>query len=100
VIECATIQVPMDYDNPEGESIELALNRRAVDGATRNILVNPGGPGGSGLDMVSSTVPSMFSDDLQRAYNVIGFDPRGVGESSPVPCQSAAETDKGRQENL
>ena len=100
VIECATIQVPMDYDNPEGESIELALNRRAVDGATRNILVNPGGPGGSGLDMVSSTVPSMFCDDLQRAYNVIGFDPRGVGESSPVTCQSAAETDKGRQENL
>ena len=100
IIECATIKVPMDYANPEGQSIDLALNRRAVDGATGNILVNPGGPGGSGLDMVSSTVPSMFSNDLQRAYNVIGFDPRGVGESSPVTCQSAAETDKGRQENL
>lgn len=100
IIECATIEVPLDYADPEGESIDLALNRRAVDGATGNLLVNPGGPGGSGLDLVASSVPGMFSADLQRAYNVIGFDPRGVGESSPVTCQSGAETDEGRQENL
>ncbi len=100
IIECATVKVPMDYANPEGQSIDLALNRRSVEGAAGNLLVNPGGPGGSGLDMVAESVPSMFSTDLQRAYNVIGFDPRGVGESSPVTCQSDAEIDEGRQGNL
>lgn len=99
-LECTTIKVPLDYGDPTGESIELSINRRAADGASRNLLVNPGGPGGSGLDMVESSVQTMFSDQLQKSYNVIGFDPRGVGESSPVTCQSDAETDEGRQENL
>lgn len=100
VIECATIKVPLDYADPSGESIELSLNRRAAEGASRNLLVNPGGPGGSGLDLVEASVQVMFSADLQKAYNVIGFDPRGVGESSPITCQSDAEIDEGRQENL
>ncbi|UYQ78087.1 alpha/beta hydrolase [Glutamicibacter sp. JL.03c] len=99
-LECATIKVPLDYGDPTGESIELSLNRRTAESASRNLLVNPGGPGGSGLDMVESSVQTMFSDQLQQSYNIIGFDPRGVGESSPVTCQSDAETDEGRQENL
>lgn len=100
IVECATIKVPLDYADPAGESIELSLNRRASEGAERNLLVNPGGPGGSGLEMVVSSVPAMFSGDLQQAYNVIGFDPRGVGESSPVTCQPDEQIDEGRQENL
>jgi len=100
VLECTTIKVPLDYAQPSGDSIDLALNRRVAEGASRNLLVNPGGPGGSGLDMVESSVQTMFSSDLQKAYNIIGFDPRGVGESTPVTCQSDAETDEGRQENL
>lgn len=100
VLECATLKVPLDYSDPSGESIELSLNRRAAENASANLLINPGGPGGSGLDMVESSVQSMFSEDLQAAYNIIGFDPRGVGKSSPVTCQTDAEIDQGRQENL
>jgi len=99
-LECSTIKVPLDYANPTGQSIELSLNRRAAENATGNLLINPGGPGGSGLDMVASSVQLMFSDDLMSSYNVVGFDPRGVGKSSPVTCQSDAEMDSGRQENL
>lgn len=99
-LECSTIKVPLDYADPTGESIELSLNRRTAQNATGNLLINPGGPGGSGLDMVESSVQLMFSDDLLSSYNVIGFDPRGVGQSTPVTCQSDAEIDQGRQENL
>lgn len=99
-IECADIEVPLDYAAPEKDSIMLALNRRAVDGAQGNLLVNPGGPGGSGLDMVAESVQLMLSNDLQRAYNIIGFDPRGVGQSTPVTCQTDKEIDASRQENL
>lgn len=99
-IECATVKVPLSYAQPEADSISLALNRRVSDGATKNLLVNPGGPGGSGLDLVASSVQLMFSTELQREYNVIGFDPRGVGESTPVQCQSDEQIDEGRQLNL
>lgn len=100
IVECATIKVPLDYSQPESESIELALNRRAAPDSEKNLLINPGGPGGSGLDMVTSSVPLMFSEDLQAEYNVIGFDPRGVGQSSPIQCLSDAERDAARQLNL
>ncbi|MGP9490499.1 alpha/beta hydrolase [Glutamicibacter sp. AOP33-2CA-4] len=99
-VECATIQVPLDYENPGQEDIDLALNRRASEGAKRNLLVNPGGPGGSGLGMVTDSVPHIFSNDLQREFNTIGFDPRGVGKSSPVKCQTDEQTDLSRQQNL
>ncbi|WP_404289231.1 alpha/beta hydrolase [Glutamicibacter arilaitensis] len=99
-VECATIQVPLDYAEPGEESIDLALNRRVSEGAKRNLLVNPGGPGGSGLGMVTDTVPAIFSEDLQREFNAVGFDPRGVGESSPVECQTDEQIDQSRQQNL
>ncbi|GAA1405384.1 alpha/beta hydrolase [Glutamicibacter uratoxydans] len=99
-IECASIDVPLNYDEPEKDSIKLALNRRAAEGAQGNLLVNPGGPGGSGIDLVTQGTQVMFSNNLQRAYNIIGFDPRGVGESTRVICQSDKEVDEGRQENL
>ncbi len=100
IIECAEIEVPLSYDAPQDQSITLSLNRRSVEGAQGNLLINPGGPGGSGLDMVTGSVQTMLSNDLQRAYNIIGFDPRGVGQSTPVTCQTDEETDEGRQENL
>lgn len=99
VIECATLKVPLDYENPQDGSIDLALNRRVAQGSEKNLLVNPGGPGGSGLDLVKSSVPLMFSKELQREYNVIGFDPRGVGKSTPVTCLDDAEQDELRQQN-
>lgn len=100
IVECATLTVPLDYSQPESQSIELALNRRAAASSEKNLLVNPGGPGGSGIDLVASSVPLMFSEELQDEYNIIGFDPRGVGQSSPINCLSDAERDASRQENL
>ncbi|MDR4533873.1 alpha/beta hydrolase [Glutamicibacter sp. PS] len=99
-LECATVEVPLNYAKPDGERIELALNRRKAQNAQGNLLVNPGGPGGSGLTLVSQSATSMFTPELQRSYNLIGFDPRGVGESSPITCQSDAEKDDSRQSNL
>lgn len=100
ILDCATVEVPLNYEEPEKESIKLALNRRAAKGAQGNLLVNPGGPGGSGIDLVAQSAQVMFSNDLQRAYNIIGFDPRGVGQSTPIACLSDEEVDEGRQENL
>ncbi|WP_062292874.1 alpha/beta hydrolase [Demequina phytophila] len=87
-LECATIQVPLDWEDPDGETVDLAINRaRATDPDARigSLLINPGGPGGSGLDLTESFVVSA-GEDVLAAYDVIGFDPRGVGESSPLAC--------------
>lgn len=100
VVECAQIEVPVDYAKPGGHTMTLALNKRAGKNAQGSLLVNPGGPGGSGLDFVRSGVPAMFGRNLQRSYDVIGFDPRGVGSSTPVTCQTAAEQDASRQQQF
>lgn len=100
IIECTTVKVPLSYSDPGGQSIELALNRRSAENSDKNLLVNPGGPGGSGLDMVTSSVPLMFSKELQKEYNIIGFDPRGVGQSTPISCLDDEERDAAREENL
>jgi len=96
-VECAEISVPLDYSKPEGETITLAMNKRAGKNVQGSLLVNPGGPGGSGLDLVRNGVPSPFSLELQRNFDIVGFDPRGVGSSSPVICENAAEQDASRQ---
>jgi pimeloyl-ACP methyl ester carboxylesterase len=91
--ECATAQVPLDYDAPDGEVIELALLRAPATGDDRlgTLLVNPGGPGGSGIDYAASTV---VNDAVHERYDIVGFDPRGVGESTPVDCLSDADLDE------
>lgn len=93
--ECARVDVPMDYAAPEGERVELALKRvRAGDPSTRigSLLVNPGGPGGSGMSFVESA-SMVFTPEVMAAYDVVGWDPRGVGASTPVECVSDAELD-------
>ncbi|WP_234998788.1 alpha/beta hydrolase [Demequina sp. NBRC 110057] len=94
-LECATIQVPLDWDEPDGDTVDLAINRYpAADQDSRigSLLINPGGPGGSGLDFTESFVTTA-GDDLLDSYDVVGFDPRGVGESTPVECGSDATID-------
>jgi len=97
--ECGTLEVPMDYDNPEDDVFTLALGRRAAtdpDKRLGSLLLNPGGPGGSGLTMLDS-IGLYFSADVMEHYDVIGFDPRGVGESEPaVSCLTDAERDERR----
>jgi pimeloyl-ACP methyl ester carboxylesterase len=93
--ECATIRVPLDYDKPAGQTIELRLRKAAArDRATRigTLFINPGGPGGSGTQYVSAAA-LVLGAPLLRRFDVIGWDPRGVGESTPVRCLDTAQMD-------
>ncbi|MFJ9608812.1 alpha/beta hydrolase [Kitasatospora sp. NPDC101176] len=86
--QCATVSVPLDYAHPEGERITLAVSRiaSAKPGLRRGVLLTvPGGPGGSGVDVPSSAVKRLPQSVLDR-YDLVGFDPRGVGRSTPVNC--------------
>jgi pimeloyl-ACP methyl ester carboxylesterase len=83
--ECAFITAPLDYDNPGGATIQLAISRvkhKTPDSQSQGImLVNPGGPGGSGLGL--STLGQYVPNNGGDPYDWIGFDPRGVGASTP-----------------
>ncbi len=85
-LKCATLRVPLDYSNPSGKQITLSVDElpaRKPDERIGPLLVNPGGPGASGLEFASG-IP-LPSDVLDR-FDIVGFDPRGVGESTPVQC--------------
>ncbi|QYC39499.1 Tripeptidyl aminopeptidase precursor [Nonomuraea coxensis DSM 45129] len=87
-LECATVEVPLDYSRPSGQSIKVAINRiraKTPRNADRlgTLLINPGGPGASGralTEYVASGLPAGVSE----RYDVVGFDPRGVGASEPA----------------
>jgi pimeloyl-ACP methyl ester carboxylesterase len=89
--ECGTVSVPVDWSQPRGARVDLALARRpATDPAARigALVFNPGGPGISGRN-VALFQPGTFSDALRRRFDIVGFDPRGAGLSNPVMCSSA-----------
>ncbi|MEV4560167.1 alpha/beta hydrolase [Kitasatospora sp. NPDC049285] len=86
--ECATVTVPVDYREPRGPQLTLAISRIATarPESRRGVLVLiPGGPGGSGLNGPSSAAARLPRSVLDR-YDLVGFDPRGVGRSTPVDC--------------
>jgi pimeloyl-ACP methyl ester carboxylesterase len=92
--QCATAQAPLSWDDPESEAIELSLKRRSATGEkVGSLLVNPGGPGGSGVDFVEGAV-KMFGEPLKKSFDVVGFDPRGVGGSTQVRCFDDARKDE------
>src|SRR5690349_21028896 len=87
--ECATATVPTDHDEPDGATTTLALTRLpATDPANRigSLFTNPGGPGGSGVDFVQSAGEFAWTPEVRARFDVIGFDPRGVGASDPTTC--------------
>jgi len=86
--ECATAIAPLDWDNPSAATdIELALARHPATGTKiGSLFVNPGGPGASGYDFIRDAVDTATSAELQQRFDVIGWDPRGVGRSSAVSC--------------
>ncbi|NJQ05441.1 alpha/beta hydrolase [Streptomyces lonarensis] len=93
--ECATLTVPQDYDDPEGDTLSVAMIRARAGGDESDrigsLLFNFGGPGGSGV----VTLPA-FSDDyasLHKRYDLVSFDPRGVGDSEGVVCLDDQELD-------
>ncbi|WP_433306761.1 alpha/beta hydrolase [Actinoplanes sp. CA-030573] len=85
---CATYEVPLDYDKPHGPTTTIALARRpAGDPAHKigTIFVNPGGPGGPGRGMVT-VADQIVAPDVLARFDIVGFDPRGIGASDPVEC--------------
>ena len=90
--QCAKVKVPLDYSQPAGQTIEIAMKKHLATGSTRQgtLFMNPGGPGGSGVDDVGGMAASAFSG-VQSAYDIIGFDPRGIGSSTAITCSSDAE---------
>ncbi|GAA1942474.1 alpha/beta hydrolase [Agromyces allii] len=92
--DCATAKAPLDWEAPGDGEIELALVRhRATGDRIGSLLVNPGGPGGSGYDFVKDSLDYAVGEPLQQSFDVIGFDPRGVGRSSAVACYDSAGMD-------
>ncbi|MGH1561205.1 alpha/beta hydrolase [Mumia sp. DW29H23] len=94
--ECASAEVPLDYDAPDGDRITLELRRLpAGDPSSRrgSLFINPGGPGGSGVDYVASFTATA-GDDVLDTYDVVGFDPRGVARSTPLECADTAQLDE------
>ncbi|MYR45391.1 alpha/beta hydrolase, partial [Streptomyces sp. SID5910] len=84
-LQCASLLVPLDHARPDGKRITLALSRVPHTATTYQgpLLVNPGGPGGSGLTL-AGFVASSLPKKVAAQYDVIGFDPRGVGKSEPA----------------
>lgn len=95
-MQCAEVFAPMDWNDLEGERITLALVKQPAKSGTSlgTIFVNPGGPGGSGYDYVASSIDFAVGQPLQEHYDIVGWDPRGVGLSSPVTCLSAEGMDE------
>jgi pimeloyl-ACP methyl ester carboxylesterase len=90
-MQCSTVLVPLDYRDPGGRKIEIAVSRLpSTDPAKRRgvLLVNPGGPGLPGLPM---PIVMTFPEQVRESYDVIGFDPRGVGRSTPLTCDLTAD---------
>jgi pimeloyl-ACP methyl ester carboxylesterase len=89
--DCGTLRVPIDWSWPAGPAVDLAVaRRRATDPSVRlgSLIINPGGPGGSGVDSVIFGA-GFFSDEIRRDFDLVGFDPRGVARSHPVVCSAS-----------
>ena len=89
-LACADVRVPLDWSEPDGQAITLRVGKRAATATPRlgSLFVNPGGPGGSGVQLAAN-----FDRDGLQQYDIVGWDPRGAGDSTPVVCQGARAMD-------
>lgn len=94
-LDCAWLTVPLDYDDPSGETIRLRLSRSSATGPAAqrqgSLVVNPGGPGASGLDY-AAYVASALAPRVAAQFDIVGFDTRGVGQSAPITCLTGRQT--------
>ncbi|ATL31574.1 alpha/beta hydrolase [Streptomyces formicae] len=91
--QCATLEVPLDYGDPGGRTIGIAMSRLKAGSAQARhgvLLLNPGGPGAPGLRLPVDPLMK-FPAEVRRRYDLVGFDPRGVGRSAPVNCGLTAD---------
>ena len=90
--KCAKVKVPLDYSQPDGETIEIAMKKHVATGSIHrgSLFINPGGPGGSGVQYVEAAAETIFAG-VQGSYDIVGFDPRGVGDSTPITCDVDGE---------
>lgn len=93
--QCATAEVPLDYADPDAGNVQLSLLRSPATGEERlgSLLVNPGGPGASGVEY-AQLAGSVVTEQVRERYDIVGFDPRGVGQSSPIDCLDDDQLDE------
>ncbi|MDT5065724.1 MAG: hypothetical protein QOK02_1879 [Mycobacterium sp.] len=98
--QCGTVSVPVDYAKPEGAQAQLAVIRIPATGDRIGVLmVNPGGPGASAVDAVAGMGVGLAGTQIAGRFDLVGFDPRGVGHSTPeLRCRTDAEFDAYRRE--
>ncbi|UOX85883.1 alpha/beta hydrolase [Amycolatopsis sp. FBCC-B4732] len=93
-LQCTTMKVPLDYGDPGGKAIDVAVSRLPSKNPAKRrgvLLTNPGGPGGGGLDYPQLLKYVKLPQDVLDAYDIVGFDPRGVAHSTPVTCDLTPE---------
>ncbi|MFD0857169.1 alpha/beta hydrolase [Actinomadura adrarensis] len=94
--QCATAKVPLDYSKPSNGQLSISLIRLPATNKNERIgslFTNPGGPGGSGVNFIRQAAQS-FGPDLRERFDIVGFDPRGVGTSDPVRCLTGPQLDR------
>lgn len=95
--DCARLSVPLDRSNPVGAGVSLSILRVPATRKSKRIgvlLVNPGGPGASGRTFAKQLAVNPIFDRIRRSYDIVGWDPRGVGESAPIRCLDSAGYDR------
>ena len=93
--QCATYAVPLDYQHPGEGTVQLAVNRLPATGPDRigSLFLNPGGPGGSGVDVVAAVADAPQLKALRKHFDVVGFDPRGTNASTPsIVCEQVTRS--------
>ena len=91
---CATVKVPLDYDHPSKGVIDIDLVRIEAnnpDGKIGSLFLNPGGPGGSGIEFALFGAPFLFGGEVRAQFDIVGFDPRGVTRGTPARCYGNAK---------
>ncbi|MCX6464370.1 MAG: alpha/beta hydrolase [Pseudonocardiales bacterium] len=97
-LDCTAVTVPLDYAEPDGETARIAvLRQRATGDRIGSLLLNPGGPGASGTGFAAALGSGLAESPITQRFDLIGFDPRGIGASEPViDCETDAEREEER----